>query len=49
MLMCELDISALDHVRKLRLSSIVHLTSINKFLILSRLSDSAQGRRGSYF
>ena len=38
-------------VRKLRFSSIVHLTSIYKQIvsILSCLSDSAQGRRGSYF
>ena len=35
-----------SHVRKLRFSSIVHRTSINR---LSRLSDSAQGRRGLYF
>ena len=32
------------------LSSVVHLASINKCaLVLSRLSDSVAGRRGSYF
>ena len=50
----ELYISALDYVRMPRFRSIVHLTYINKscfnlVVILSHLSDSAHGRRGSYF
>ena len=49
---CEFYISPLDHVRKLRYSSIVHLTSINNFQICQHLvitqGDSAQGRRSSY-
>ena len=44
--LCELYISALDHVMKLKLSSILHLTSINSVSVLSCPSDSAQG---SYF
>ena len=49
--MYELYISALDHVRELKLRGIVHLNLIYKLiaLILLCLSDSAQGRRGSYF
>ena len=43
-------ISALDHARKLIFSSIVHLTSLKKtVLILSCLCDSEQSRRGPYF
>ena len=42
--------SQFDHVSQLRFSSIVNLTSkIQTVLILSRLSDSVQCRRGSFF
>ena len=41
-------ISALDHVRKLRISNIVFLTSINNLFNLVML-DFVQGRKGLYF
>ena len=45
-----LYISAMDHARKLKLSSYVHLPSINKmFRYQLRLSDFVLLKRGYYF
>ena len=40
---------ALDNARELKLSRVHHIVYKQIVLILSRLSDSAQGNRGSYF